>query len=322
MARYPKRYGLLRPEELNPKDWRLGGPSGATRSILKASGSYLDVLPDTEYQKGVYFDTMGCVSFSALNCLEIIANVNGMKWNKSDRFTSKISGTTKKGNYLVNVAESIRTHGTVIEENWTWSPKQKQPVYEWDDFYAPIPESIKMEGKRWLNDWEVQWEWIPLDRIKEALTYGPLQVTVKAWPRPNSNGLYTDGGDQNRNHAVTLVEATNKHYTIFDHYDNVIKKLVPNYDFKWAMQFHLIKKDNDKPMPIIDLTNDVLVQEVEQTGAFGLHLNGKIIIDDVALLQATWLMRNSGDIKGKVKTLTKEQWDSFPKQNLKGNDII
>lgn len=321
MSKYPNNFGLMREREYDPKDWRAGGVSGAYRTIHREDGDYSDFLPDKELQHGVYFDTMGCVSFSALNCLETIANVKGMKWNKSDRFLAKMSGTSRKGNSLITVARTIRDKGTVPEEEWTWDPTDRIELYDWDDFYATIPEEIKMLGKRWLDDWEIQYEWISMSQIRERLKYGPIQVGVKAWPTPNADGLYTDGGSVSRNHAVMLYKADDTAYYIFDHYDNMYKKLVPTYDFKWAMQFHLNKIDNTKPMPIVDLANDILVQEVTDSGAFGLHLNGKIIVDDVALIQATWLMRNSGMVGNKVKTLTKEQWDSFPKQDLKGNQI-
>ena len=58
-----------------------------------------------------------------------------------------------------------------------------------------------------------------------------------------------------------------------------------------------------------------------RTWVGGAVLDGKIYVDDPALLQATWLMRNTGDVSGKTQTLTKEQWDSFSKYNLKNEEL-
>ena len=96
-------------------------------------------LPKGEKQHGLYFDTMACVTFSALNIIEIqlnfmVANslmseesvkffsdegylLNG-QFNFSDRFTAKMSGTTKDGNYLQKVWDSIRNHGLLSEKDW------------------------------------------------------------------------------------------------------------------------------------------------------------------------------------------------------------
>lgn len=313
----PQQFGLLEQVDVFPKDWRMGGLSGATKTIINESGDYTKFLPEVEYQVGVYFDTMACVTFSALNCLETIANVKGISWNKSDRFTAKMSGTGVKGNYLRNVAESIRTEGVVDEEDWPFPRKQRSPVYGWGDYYSEIPDTVRSEGLKWLQDWSIEWEWIRMDQIKEALKYGPIQVTVKAWPKPLKNGLYNDGGSKYRNHAVMLIRATDEYYEIFDHYTKSKKKLVPDYDFKSAMQFSLIPKKDD--MPTLSLPNDVLVQEVEKSGTFGLHLNGKMIVDDVDKVVASWLMRNKGDVKGKTVSLTRDDWNSFSKTDLKNN---
>lgn len=313
-------HGLIIETDAHAKDWRAGGISGATKIVLREDGNYRNFLPEAEYQSGVYFDTFGCVTFSSLNCLETIVKTKGGSWNKSDRFTAKMSGTTKQGNWMRGVAESVRIDGVVDESVWPYPRKQVDPPYTWDDYYAPIPEDIKQLGLDWLKEYEVAWEWVDLANIRESMKYGPIQVLVRAWPKPGADGLYTDGGSTDRNHAVMLSEATDSHYTIFDHYDKVEKQLVPTYDFKAAIQYFLIKK-TDKPMPLITLENDTLVQLVEAPGGFGLYLNGKIIIDDLAKILASFTVRTNGDTKGKVKPLTRAQWDSFEHINLKNETI-
>ena len=130
--------GVLEQDELFAKDWRMGGVSGAAHQVLRQDGNYTAFLPDLEIQKNSVFDTMACVTFSAMNCLETLAKVHGLSWNRSDRFTAKMSGTRKTGNYLRNVAESIRKyHGTVGEEQW---PFPREAAWDWDEYYKAIPE--------------------------------------------------------------------------------------------------------------------------------------------------------------------------------------
>lgn len=315
------RYGLLEQKEVFPKDWRMGSVSGSDKTVLKDDGDYTEFLPKVEYQIGLYFDTLSCVTFSALNSLEILAKVNGLDWNRSDRFTSKMSGTTKEGNYLRNVAESIRLQGTVDEAEWPYPRTQRTPIFDWDDFYASIPLETQQKGLQWLEDYVVQWEWIRPEDAREALKYGPVQVGVRAWPKPLENGLYDDGGSTVRNHAVTLYNATDEYFEIFDHYSVERKKLVPGYDFRFAMQYSIVKK---KPMTMV-IKDNTLVQDVEGTGQFGMALNGKIMVGDAAEVLATVTMRSDvgeeGGVVIKRMPLNKADWASFPKVDMKNRPI-
>ena len=332
-----KNYGLLEQKELRAKDWRFGGVTGADHIVINESRDYTNFLPIREIQVGIYFDTLACVSFSALNCIETILNVRGLNINYSDRFLAKMSGTTKQGNYIYKVADTlVKDAGSVKQEDWNFIERQRTPIVTWDEFYAEIPQAIQMLGKQWLNQWDVKWEWVNPDDVKEALKFGPLQVSVYAWPLPDENGIFHEGGNKARNHMVTLYGYEEGQYMkIYDHYDNIHKKLEWDYPFGHAVLFTIKHKSNITPMPIIDIPNDTLVQEVEKSGTFGLHLNKKILLGDKDAILATWEMRNGKsaivrDVTGKdIKVslyaermpLTKEQWDSFPKQDLKGNPI-
>lgn len=319
-------YGLI---EENPdvRDWFASGITGVSdKKVLLENGDWRPFKPTvTEYQAGVYFDTLACVTFSALNNIEILAKYLGIEMNRSERFNAKLSGTTKNGNSLRNVAISIAVnHGTVDESEWPFPRRQMNPVFDWDDYYSEVPQELVDKGLSWLKEYNVKYEWVNVDRdsIKNALKYGPLQVGVYAWPKPGTDGLYTDGGNNRRNHAVTLLHAGDDFYTILDHYDNVEKKLVPTYDFKWAMQFTLIPINEDTNMSDkIQLPNDTLVQLVEAPGGFGLHIDGKLYVDSLDKIVASWLIRNPDFTNPRRATLTKAQWDSFDHYNLK-NELI
>lgn len=313
--------GLLEEREINPKDYRAGAVSGVDRVVIRESGDYRDVLPEFEMQVGTYFDTMACVTFSALNCIETIAKVKGITINRSDRFTAKMSGTTKSGNYLSKVAESIATqHGTVEEENWPYPRTQRTPIFEWEDFYKAIPEELVMEGRRSLKRFKVQHEWVPTSKVREYLKYSPLQVTVQSFREKNADGFYINRpANTAYSHAVELVYAGDEYCEIYDHYDNKHKRLAPDYKFGTAklFTFNIIDPNSIEPTPMITLPNNALIQMTGEgaTGEFALHLDGKLLIDEVEKVFGSWAMRSS-DFSNK-HAITKEQWDSFPHYNLK-----
>jgi hypothetical protein len=60
---------------------------------------------------------------------------------------------------------------------------------------------------------------------------------------------------------------------------------------------------------------------VEGLGGFALGLDGRLIIDDVAKILASWEVRNNGDTKGMTKAVRQAEWDSVPHINLKGESI-
>src|SRR5574343_1052454 len=133
-------FGLIKQQALDPRDYVFGGITGAPKEIIMQSGSYLDVLPEKELQHGVYIDSMACVSFSALNCIEILLKVQyDITANYSDRALAKMSDTTIKGNYLAKVAETIRKQGLIPEEVWGFDRSREGRV-DWDVFYRDIPQ--------------------------------------------------------------------------------------------------------------------------------------------------------------------------------------
>lgn len=314
--------GLLESQELNAKDYRFGGMTAMQGPELLASGDWTPYLPTKELQKRDGLETMACVTFSALNCLETLSNFLTLNWNKSDRFTAKMSGTSMRGNYFHAVAESIRLHGIVDEELWPFEGAT------WEAFYAEIPERICDVAKGILEDWDIRWQWVETDNLREALKYGPIQIGVNAWPKPRPNGLYDDGGTVKRNHAVMLYNATDEYYEIYDNYPRDKKQLVPTYQIHAGIQYFLTPK---RPMPI-SLPNNTLVQLVEGKGGFAFHLEGKLYIDDLSEILATHQVRASVQIgenedgpvygfKTKPVALTQAQWDAFPKFNLKNKPL-
>lgn len=240
-----ENFGLIISE---PKetDYMFGGIAG---QILQPSGQWHDYLPMGEKQHSVYFDTMACVTFSALNALEIlIRRQYGIDINFSDRFTAKMSGTTHQGNHLYKVGDSIRKDGFVDEVEYPYPREQRTPVFTWEDFYQEIPQILKDLGIENLKDCLIQYEQMGKDYFKEALKEAPIQVTVRAWYDANGDLVYENSDPTKVNHAVVLIGYKDGEYwEIYDSYDkngSYVKKLEWNYAFGQTGFKYNIKKIN------------------------------------------------------------------------------
>jgi hypothetical protein len=68
-----KNRGVIIKKPL-PTDYFFGGETGIEFAEVNPAADWSGYLPSGEYQMGVYFDTMACVTFSALNCVETQVN--------------------------------------------------------------------------------------------------------------------------------------------------------------------------------------------------------------------------------------------------------
>lgn len=171
--------------------------------VRNLSGDWTPYLPPGEWQRNHVFDSMACVTFSALNSLEVQYKfLTGNGINLSDRFTAKMSGTTSQGNYLWKVGDSIRKQGVVDEVVWPTADN-----FDWNTYYSEIPETIKARGLEFLNDFEIQYEWI--DWTKESLIHhlkhAPIQVVIPG-------------------HAVLAFYSTLEVSKYFDSYEPFVKE--------------------------------------------------------------------------------------------------
>lgn len=237
-------------------------------------------LPTDEKQHGVYFDTMACVSFSALNLVEtqincLIANktlrgtdlselttlgfiVNG-KFEASDRFTAKMSGTTRRGNYLQKVWESIRHDGLLPEKDWGYPRTQRTPVFDWDDYYKEISEDLKYKAKQILRYFDFSYEWTvngkiteysnnEIEELRRQLKHAPLQLGAPICP--TINGIKEPCGKTKSSHA-TMIYKVDDIIRNFDHYDPIRKKLSLKYIMPYILKGVATYKSNNKKMKII-----------------------------------------------------------------------
>lgn len=171
--------------------------------VRNPSGDWRDYLPPGEKQKDPA-ETMSCVSQSALNIIEIQHKYQTKEEiNLSDRFTAKMSGTTKDGNWLWKVADSIRNDGVVLQSVYPTPPN-----YNWDSYYAEISQEIKNQAFKVIED--KSYEWIFKKDFAHHLKHTPLQITIPD-PRPN--------------HAVVLVHIKGDTGYYFDSYIPYLKTI-------------------------------------------------------------------------------------------------
>jgi hypothetical protein len=165
-------------------------------------GDWRPFLVKEEKQFSDNADTMGCVSFSANNSLEIqTKQQTGQEVNYSDRFLAKMSGTTLQGNYLYKVADTLRNIGIVTEAEYP-TPSS----YNWDSYYAPIDQAVISKAQKL----DVAYEWVNRADFKHHLKHAPLQIIIT---------------EQNPNHAVVLVAIEGDTAYYFDTYPPYLKTI-------------------------------------------------------------------------------------------------
>jgi hypothetical protein len=247
-----KNTGFLEAEP-RQTDWIAGAESGIKLESMNHFGDWTVFLPTHERQNSVYMDSMACVTFSALNSLESqlrahigyqrlpVKTIKALKdrgyfnehleFNLSDRFTAKMSGTTRKGNYFTNVWDSIRKHGALPEADWPY----KQD-FNWDNYYSEIPQALKTKALDFLNFFEVKYEWIPVitSLLTDNLFQAPIQIAT-----PLCNGWSTDKPVKactlSPNHA-TMLYRIGKSIFDFDHYAPFRKELALDYPISYAIK--------------------------------------------------------------------------------------
>ena len=308
-----RNFGLV-SKKINPQEWVLGANSPILPEIICEDGDWTKYIPVFEKQKYGSLETMSCVTQSALNVLEILVKkIYNIDINFSDRGLAKMSNTNKSGNSLQNVAETIRKMGVLLEEDWAFN---NNDVLTWDNYYRNIPNELIDKAFGFNKKYNFSHDWIYGMDMREALKYSPLQVTVNAWYK--KDGIYYNNVNYS-NHAVVLVGYDGDCPLIFDSYEPSIKKLKSDYILgDYAKRFNINIINN---MEEYIIKNNNLYQLVSGNGGFAVGLDGRLIIDDLDKLLATFISRNNGDIENKTVKVRQDFWDKFDKVNLKGEKV-
>lgn len=263
--------------DVRPQDFIAGGETGVVLRELEISGQYDAYLPDEESQYKEGFDTFGCVSFSAINCIETALNfhisrgtgvidVANIKWlrdngyfdrytgklNFSDRYIAKLSGTGPQGNSLGNVGDAIRKYGLVPETLWPWVDSN------WSSYYAEVPAHVLALGAEFSKRFDISYQWINAsghdrkDLILQYLKYGPMQIAATICSPWNSNESMPpiQGCGCGTQHG-TIIYGFNGTISLkdFDHYRSFRKLLAWDYCIPYAVQYYIAEKKAPNPSP-------------------------------------------------------------------------
>ena len=225
-------------------DYILGANSPIEFESRNTNRNWIEFLGMREDQRFRRFDTMACVTYSALNSVEaqinwmlknglvpnitkdwLIANgylKNGL-FEASDRFTAKMSETTGRGNFFYKVWDSIRNDGLVPEYKWPTSQD-----FDWNEYYKEIPEGVKNLGREFLNHFNIRYEFVSVEnpgdslKLDKELEHAPIQISVKTCYPWDAHVQACSGAP---NHAILLCDIKNDEYKIFDHYNPYEKTL-------------------------------------------------------------------------------------------------
>ena len=325
-----RNYGALiaDPKE---SDFRVGGVSGIEYKVVNPSGDWADYLPTDEQQSWGWGDSFGCVSFSANNCIETILNhqiatgilpkadvdwltANGYiesgKVNLSDRYLAKMSGTTRNGNYLNTVADTLRHYGAVPEKDWN------SKVDRWERYYIEVMPNVIAKGKDFAARFDIQYEWVcagtsNLDAIRTHLKQAPIQIATAV-----CSGWSTDSPvkacEKPVQHATTVFRVDSV-VNDFDHYAPYRKQLVASYNIPYAMKYVVSPRSLASPqmdstaMDILKKRKRKIIRNAK-TGAFGYSAGDKLLVpsaERAGLLALTVLSEAS---------VSDEVWEKFPKE--------
>ncbi len=309
---------------ITPYSLEFGGLDPYGSKVIFPDGSLTAYLPEYEAQSHTYFDDYGCVSHSLQNGLEalILATLDHNQWlrdniyrngypNFSDRDLVVLSGTKPGvGNSGERVLATAKSKGLISQTLGDWDNTSRDPKMTLELYYAYARDKKSEEFAKEFNErLQITGTLVYRDKWEQAAKEGALQVYVNAWHKKDGK-YYNPNGKHN--HAVLMADY--KGVKIYDTYKPEIKELSSWSDaYDWALKLNISEKYMEKPK----IANNTLVQLVEGQGGFGLYLDGKIIVDDLSKIIASWLVRNNGKLDGKTKALTLETWQMFPKYNLK-----
>ena len=174
----PENTGVLLGN--NPEDYFAGANSPIIYKKRLESGDWTPYCLDEEPQYSNKGDSMACVSHSVINAIQAQEYfLTGKKVNYSKRWLAKMSGTTRQGNYLNKVADTIRQYGLVLEEDYP-APSS----FTWDEYHSNIPEPLNLQllkkGQEWFKKWDFAYEFLQINdaNLDYHLKHSPIQIVI------------------------------------------------------------------------------------------------------------------------------------------------
>lgn len=246
-------HGFIKDEIVDDDHYVLGGYGEEKLSgpvLMKNGHGWKKFRPAKEIQRRFGFETKNCTVFATLNALETLAAFHKFEdfpKDCSERYTGVVAETGPDGNSPHNVIEKIRNFGVIPQSVLPWT----EDIDSFPEYYSPNPmdESMVALGQRILRKYRIGHKWVFSNVVKaksrhgaliEALSVGTVCVSVRAWRK--KNGRYWKNPGEDDNHWVMLLDyKQGEYWLVFDHYDDVLKKLEWDYDFERAKVYFIEK---------------------------------------------------------------------------------
>lgn len=294
-----------------PRDWEIGGVRGADFPNVNRLGAWDEHLPEGESQRVNGIDVMGCLPWSFLNACEIHALHTDLgSFDFDDRVLAKMSGTTVHGNTMWRVWNTAHRCGLAAQGSWPVTDS----VTTFAAFYAnDIPKRALSQVKRFKEEWDVQLAWTDSDpmSVRDALTRTPVWAV-------------------NHNHGFVIVkEHSPTHWKVYDSYpggDGDYVRLMRKDSIRAAANVRLVRVGTAETVrPVPSLPEECKVWVAGNPWAVGLHVNGRLYVDEPWKIDLQWQLRNRDrDDRfhgGPILPITPEQYAEFDKVNLKNQPI-
>lgn len=247
---------------ITPDDYVFGKVGGEP---LRDNGDWRNYLTGDEDQKKHGVETSACATYNTIHPIAILQEetYDLKDQDYAERFISMLSGTTRQGNSPNKVAQAIRDYGLIPQSMLPFN----ETIDTWEKFnsYFGGDESLCLKaGIQWKKKWDFNYEWVWTGdlsvenkhaRLKEALKYSPVGVSVNAWYE--DNGVYVKPNGSQDNHWTVLVAFEDGYPIVWDTYAPYIKKLSKDYDFEWAMRYAVKKKPEVARRSFIQFIKDI-----------------------------------------------------------------
>lgn len=244
-----KNYGFKKPTI--ESDHYVLGASATPQIVLRPDGQW--DTPEFEEQRRNGIETYNCTGFGTCSCLEIVMKVCfSVLINFSDRALGIMAGTKDGGNDPHTVIEAARCQGLLKE----WLLPFTDLLTTIEEYYSPnpLPDDLKATALNFLKDYRIWHEWVfnrelgkgdEIARMKQALQYSPLGVSVYAW-KQGQDGLYFKEDEQDNHWTVCYGYEEGTYWKIFDTYDGGFKKLRWDYNFGFVKRYAITKLEEKK----------------------------------------------------------------------------
>lgn len=220
--------------------------------VLRPDGDWRDFLPPEEEQRRNGIESASCFIQAQQHAIAtILEEQYGIKdQNFAERFNLIHSQATSEGGSPLVGADSIRHDGLILDAMLPFS-NDIQSWEEFDSYKGGDEITCVKTGQDWLGEWNLQQDIvftrgeeieIKYAKLREALKYGPLPISVTAWFLNNATGMYRKPDGYRDAHLVEAVyiDENNSVY-VFDTYAPFIKKLEPFFNFDFCMRWTVEK---------------------------------------------------------------------------------